>query len=58
VPRSEYSSETSVLLVSALKEKGAHDLKINVEVVSQIALPTSGKHRFIISKLEKVEDKI
>jgi phenylacetate-CoA ligase len=42
-------------IVSALHEKGAADLRIDVEFVAQIPATPSGKRRFVVSELPKTE---
>jgi phenylacetate-CoA ligase len=41
---------------SALAEKGAADLVINFEILEEIPLPPTGKHRFVISHISNKED--
>jgi len=53
VPSSEIPDSLSIRVVNALKEKGANDLQINIEFVSNIPLPPSGKHRFVISNIKQ-----
>ena len=53
LPRSEPSEVLSSRIVSAIKQKGAEDLDILVEYVSEIPLPPTGKHRFVISQIDK-----
>ncbi len=53
LPRSKPSELLSRRIVSALKQKGAEDLDISVEYVSEIPLPPTGKHRFVISQIDK-----
>jgi phenylacetate-CoA ligase len=38
-------------IINALKVKGASDLDIHIEIVDDIPLPPSGKHRFVISEI-------
>jgi phenylacetate-CoA ligase len=52
VPAQSFSAETPRRLASALSERGADDLTIRVECVNDIPLPKSGKHRFIVNKLQ------
>lgn len=51
VPMRQISSVEVESIVSALKEKGCGDLQIKVEIVNEIPLPPSGKHRFVINEL-------
>jgi phenylacetate-CoA ligase len=51
VPSKTFSAETPRRLASALQARGADDLTFRVECVSEIPLPKSGKHRFIVNKL-------
>jgi len=51
VPTSWYGSDTEKSIISALKEKGATDLRIDIELVDEIPLPPSQKRRFVISKI-------
>ena len=53
LPRSEPSEVLSGRIVSAIKQKGAEDLDIFVEYVSEIPLPPTGKHRFVINQIDK-----
>ena len=52
LPRSEPSEVLSSRIVSALKQKGAADLNIHVEYVSEIPQPPTGKHHFVISEIK------
>ena len=53
VPLPGFSDAVSNKLISTLKEKGARDLDIIVKLTKKISLPPSGKHRFVISKIQK-----
>lgn len=53
VPGVGFSSKTTSKLVTKLEEKGAADLKIQVDLVTEIVVPPSGKRRFVISKVSK-----
>ncbi len=53
LPRSKPSEVLSSRIISAIKQKGAADLDILVEYVSEIPLPPTGKHRFVISQIDK-----
>jgi phenylacetate-CoA ligase len=50
VPAAGFSKDTAATMVRRLQEKGALDLDIDVEVVTEIPLPPSGKRRFVLSK--------
>lgn len=51
VPTRQFSEEAIDRIISALKEKGASDMDIQLELVDAIPLPPSGKRRFVISEL-------
>lgn len=51
VPNAAYSASTANRIIATLKDRGAHDLSIEVEVVNQIPLTKGGKRRFVISAL-------
>lgn len=53
VPTKDYSVESTSRIISALRAKGASDLHIEVELVSEIPAAPSGKRRFVISKVSK-----
>jgi phenylacetate-CoA ligase len=53
IPGNGFSQDIAISAVSMLRERGAEDLKIEVDVVSEIPLPTSGKRRFVVSKVSK-----
>lgn len=53
LPSAKPNEVLSSRIVSALKQKGAEDLDILVEYVSEIALPPTGKHRFVINQIDK-----
>lgn len=53
LPRSKPSELLSSRIISGLKQNGAEDLDILVEYVSEIPLPPTGKHRFVISQIDK-----
>jgi phenylacetate-CoA ligase len=53
VPTKDYSPDSTARIVSALQEKGASDLRIDIELVSEIPTAPSGKRRFVISRLPK-----
>lgn len=48
VPRGELNKETEEKIVNAIKEKGASDMDIKIEKVSQIPMTPAGKRKFII----------
>lgn len=52
-PVGDLPKETEQQILMRLREKGAADLNIQVEIVDRIPLPKSGKRRFIISKISK-----
>jgi phenylacetate-CoA ligase len=49
VPKLPVSSHTVQYIIATLKERGASDMKIEVELVDNIPLSTTGKRRFIIN---------
>jgi len=51
VPGEGFSRETLEEVRQGLQAQGLTDMTIDMEVVSQIPVPTSQKHRFIMSKL-------
>ena len=51
VPRRNFSSDISNKIIRELKIKGTDDLKINIQLVQEIPLNSTGKRRFVISKL-------
>ena len=48
-PVTDISPDVQQRLVALLKEKGAGDLRIDVQIVPEIPLPSTGKRRFVIS---------
>ena len=54
VPGKNFSKDTPSRIVSNLRDKGASDISINIEVVSEIPLPPSHKRRFVVSKIAKL----
>jgi len=52
-----FSQQTVSDIIARLKEKGAADLKINIELVKEIPLPVSGKRRFVMSKIAQQTSK-
>jgi len=53
VPAPEYSAEVGQEVVSRLWQKGAADLKFEIELVDDIPLPPTGKRRFVINHFSK-----
>lgn len=51
VPTKVFSASSPERIISALKDKGASDLHIKLDIVADIPLQPSGKHRFVINKL-------
>ena len=56
VPTKEFLRELYKRIVSALQEKGATGIRIEIELVNQIPLTPGGKRRFIISKIANSRD--
>lgn len=58
VPTKEFSADSTARIIAQLQEKGASDMRIDVELVAEIPVAPSGKRRFVISKVSKpfVED--
>jgi phenylacetate-CoA ligase len=52
-PASGFSKECTARIVSNLQAKGASDIAIKVELVSEIPLPPSRKRRFVVSNVAK-----
>jgi len=52
VPSEKFSEEVAERVIQELKQKGAADMKIEVELVEAIPVPPSGKRRFLISKIK------
>jgi phenylacetate-CoA ligase len=50
VPAAGFNQQTASRVVGALQEKGARDLRIDVEAVNEIPVAPSGKRRFVIAK--------
>lgn len=57
VPVRQISSEQIDSIIKSLQEKGCSDLVINIEIVDEIPLPPSGKHRFIINEMKLPTEK-
>jgi phenylacetate-coenzyme A ligase PaaK-like adenylate-forming protein len=55
VPTGSFSKELSDRIVASLYDKGATSLRIDVESVSEIPVPPSGKRRFVINRVPKSE---
>jgi phenylacetate-CoA ligase len=53
VPRKNFSKQVSDKAVSKLKEMGASDMNIIVELVEDIPLSSAAKRQFVVSKLGK-----
>lgn len=51
IPTSSYTTEIGEKIITALKEKGAEDMKIYIELVDKIPLLSTGKRCFVINKL-------
>ncbi len=56
VPTQQFSQESCKRIVSALQEKGATGIRIEIELVDQIPLTPGGKRRFVISKVVNSQD--
>ena len=54
-PKTSISEGALNRIRTALSEKGAAGLQINFEIVDEIPLPPTGKHRFVINKLSESE---
>lgn len=52
VPTALYTLQSPERIITRLKEKGAANFKIQIELVDQIPLPPSGKRRFVISNIQ------
>lgn len=53
LPHANRTSDLAHRVILALKQKGAEDVEIQVEFTDEIPLPSTGKHRFVISHLIK-----
>jgi phenylacetate-CoA ligase len=53
VPTKEFSKEVAARIVAEIKAKGASDMEIEIELVTEIPLPPSGKRRFVTSELAR-----
>jgi phenylacetate-CoA ligase len=58
VVSAEPSEELASRIKSALSEKGAADLRIEIEWVREIPLSAAGKRRFVVSEFTKKEDSV
>jgi phenylacetate-CoA ligase len=56
VPIEKISANSLEEIRYAIQTSGAEDLKICFDIVDQIPLPPSGKHRFIINKLNLINE--
>ena len=56
VPTKQFSLESRERIVSALREKGATGILIQIELVDEIPLTPGGKRRFVISKVMQSQD--
>ena len=54
-PKNSLNEQILNQIRTALTEKGAAGLQINFEIVDEIPLPPTGKHRFVINKLSENE---
>jgi phenylacetate-CoA ligase len=54
-PKSEITTELLDIIKNALAQRGAEDLQINFELVEEIPLESTGKHRFVINQVDKKE---
>lgn len=52
VPYNGIQKETLERLIKDLKEKGANDMHINIEIVKEITLNKAGKRKFVIKQIE------
>jgi hypothetical protein len=52
-PAKGFSREAAARIVSNLQEKGASDINIKIELVTEIPLPPSRKRRFVVSSVAK-----
>lgn len=53
VPKFQITDKKINEIISELHSKGASDLNIEIELVDQIPIPSTGKHRYIISEINK-----
>lgn len=52
VPTASFTPEVVDRALAKLRERGAADMRINVELVNEIPLPPTGKRRFVINRLQ------
>lgn len=52
LPCATFDNEAKVRIIAELKSRGASDMNIEVEVVDEIPLNTTGKRRFIINTMK------
>lgn len=53
VPAAGYTDDVADEIVSILRQRGADDLRFDVELVDEIPLTPAGKHRYVISTLSR-----
>ncbi len=53
VPNVEIVPTMKEKIIQALKEKGAQELEVDIEVVRSIPLSPAGKHNFVINTMQK-----
>lgn len=53
VPNTEIVSTIKQRIIQTLKEKGAQELAVDLEVVRSIPLSPAGKHTFILNTIDK-----
>lgn len=51
VPAATYTSTVEAVMIDRLRAAGAHDLKIEIDLVSEIPFTAAGKRRFVVSQL-------
>jgi phenylacetate-CoA ligase len=51
LPAANYASETTAQIVASLRDHGAADMDIHVELVPEIGLTSAGKRRFIVNRM-------
>jgi phenylacetate-CoA ligase len=56
VPKTSISENTKQQIITEMKKKGIDELKVNIELVSQIPLSPAGKRRFIINRIGREEE--
>jgi phenylacetate-CoA ligase len=55
VPRPGFSVATQHHILEMMKNSGAHDLDVQIEVVERIPLTPGGKRRYVVSKVRQSE---